>query len=355
MKKQIIIIISVFALLTSCNVMKIEQPNMKLKSIIPIEADAETTPVSASGDAADDPCIWIHPTDVMKSTIIATDKKQGLVVYDINGKLKYFYPVGRLNNVDIRNNFQFRGKKVSVVTGSNRSSNTITVLIIDPTNGELINVARRPIKSALNEVYGLGMYQSKKTNKTYVFICGKDGEVEQWELFEVSDQIDAKLVRKISVGSQTEGIVADDEYGRLYIGEENKALWRYNAEPNANNERIRIVSVRQPNMKSDFEGVTIYNSGSGKGYLILSSQGNNSYAVFDRITNIYKGSFSLKDGIVDGVIDTDGIDVTPVSFGEKYPKGFFIAQDYDNTDGVQKKNQNFKIVSWEKIAKKLKL
>lgn len=353
--KKISIITVLVLTIVSCNVQKIEQTNMHLKPVVNVTANAETDAVSTKGDAADDPCIWIHPTDVMKSTIIGTNKKKGLAVYSVDGKQLYFYPVGRVNNVDIRNNFMYKNQKVSVVTASNRTHNTITVHIVNPKTRELIDVAARPIKSNLREVYGLCMYQSKKSGKTYVFICGKKGGVEQWELFEKEGYIDAKMVRSIDVGSQTEGMVADDEYGYVYIGEENKALWRYQAEPDALNERIRVVSVRDANMKSDFEGVTIYDSGNGKGYIILSSQGNNSYAVFDRVTNLYKGSFRISDAGIDGVIDTDGIDVTSVAFGEKYPKGFFIAQDYDNTDGAIKLNQNFKIVDWQKIAGKLGL
>jgi 3-phytase len=334
---------------------QIEQIDMKLKPVVSVFADLETEPVSSVDDAADDACIWVHPTDVMKSTIIGTNKQNGLVVYNLEGKELYSYPVGRVNNVDIRNGFLYKGQKVSVVTASNRTYNTITVHIVNPQTGELIDVAARPIKSELKEVYGLGMYKSNISNKIYVFICGKDGGVEQWELFEKKGYIDAKLVRNIVLSTQTEGIVADDFYGKLYVAEEDKALWKYEAEPNKMNERVRVISTRALNMKDDFEGVTIYDSGEGKGYVILSSQGNNSYAVFDRITNQYQGSFKIDDGTIDGTYDTDGIDVTNVSFGTKYPIGFFIAQDGANTQGKDSLNQNFKIVDWRKIADKLQL
>jgi len=184
------------------------------------------------------------------------------------------------------------------------------------------------------------MYKSYKTNIFYVFIVGKEGEVEQWELFENDTKIDAKLVRNFELGSQGEGIVADDFYGKVYIGEENNALWKYEAEPDASNERIKVVSVAEQNMKDDFEGVTLYDAGNGKGHIILSSQGNNSYAVFDRISNNYQGSFKIKDGAtIDGTNDTDGIDV---------------AQDGTNTKKETSLNQNFKIVDCRKIFEFLK-
>ncbi|WP_428740895.1 phytase [Tenacibaculum sp.] len=348
------IILSCLAL-SACKVEKIIHQNPQDKPVIALVADAETEPVTSFDDAADDPCVWVNPTDVSKSTIIGTNKKEGLEVYNLEGKRLYSYKIGRVNNVDIRNEFLLNGEKVSVVTASNRTNNSISILTVKPT-GELEEVAAKTITSNLKEVYGLGMYKSPKTDKLYVFMVSKKGNVEQWELFESNAKIDAKLVREFSLGSQGEGIVADDVHAKVYIGEEDKALWKYDAEPDAENNRVKVISTKDLNMKDDFEGVTLYDSGNGKGYLILSSQGNNSYAIFDRITNQYLGSFSLKDGgAIDGTNDTDGIDATSVNFGSQYPKGFFIAQDGANTQNKDSLHQNFKLVDWQKISKSLNL
>ena len=348
-------ILLLIALLSACKTEKVAHVNPQKKAFKTIIADKETTPVNSFGDAADDACIWVHPTDVLKSTIIGTNKKEGLEVYNLDGKKLFMYKIGRVNNVDIRNGFNLNGKKVSVITATNRTHNTISILYVKP-NGELEEIAARPILSNLKEVYGLGMYKSPKTNKFYVFIVGKRGGVEQWELFENNAKIDAKIVRNIVLGGQGEGIVADDYHGKVYIGQENKALWKYDAEPSSSNKRIQIITTRDYNMKDDFEGITLYDSGNGNGHIILSSQGNNSYAVFDRITNQYQGSFCLANGSdIDGTNDTDGIDVTSFSFGNKYPKGFFIAQDGANTKGKDTLNQNFKIVNWSKISTVLHL
>lgn len=339
----------------SCKTEKITHIKQKEKPFKTIVADAETTPVSSSDDAADDVCVWVNPKNILQSTIIGTNKREGLEVYNLDGKRLFSYKIGRVNNVDIRNGFSLNGKKVSVVTASNRTHNTISILYVKPT-GELEEIAARPIISKLNEVYGLGMYKSKKTNKFYVFVVSKRGGIEQWELFENNSKIDAKIVRNITLSSQGEGIVADDYYAKVYIGEENKALWKFDAEPDALNKKVQIIKTTDYNMKDDFEGVTLYDSGNGTGHIILSSQGNNSYAVFDRLTNQYQGSFSLKSGDkIDGTNDTDGIDVTSFAFGEKYSKGFFIAQDGANTNMKDSLNQNFKIVNWTKISKALQL
>lgn len=337
-------------------VQKEENKKESKNTIQPVYATMETAQVSSPDDAADDPCVWIHPTDVMQSKIIGTNKKEGLVVYNLDGKQVFQYPVGRVNNVDIREGFVLGKDTIALVTASNRTTNTITVHKVNKVDGSLENVAATPLKSKLPEIYGLGMYKSPKSNKIYVFANGKEGNVEQWELYEKAGKVAGKIVRTFAVGSQTEGVVADDFHGKLYIGEEEVALWKYDAEPESSEERKAVAKTSDANMKADFEGVTLYDKGNGKGYIILSSQGNNSYAIFDRETNAYLGSFNIADGKeIDGTYDTDGIDVTSVAFNETYPKGFFIAQDGANTKGKDSLNQNFKLVNWKSIEEALML
>lgn len=105
-------------------------------------------------------------------------------------------------------------------------------------------------------------------------------------------------------------------------------------------------------LTADIEGLTIYYGKNGKGYLIASSQGDNSYAVYNRsVNNEYIGNFSIVDGKnIDGTSDTDGIDVMSFGLGEKYPNGIFIAQDGENVEQEKIANQNFKMVDWKKIA-----
>ena len=70
-----------------------------------VMAAVETEPMRSGGDAADDPAIWLHPVDGAKSTIIGTDKKRGLVVYDLTGRELQYLPDGKLVNVDLRYDF----------------------------------------------------------------------------------------------------------------------------------------------------------------------------------------------------------------------------------------------------------
>ncbi|MGF7029453.1 3-phytase [Paenibacillus mucilaginosus] len=313
---------------------------------------AETDAVASGSDAADDPSIWVHPSDPAKSMIIATNKDGGILVYDLNGRQKYSYETGRMNNIDVRYGFKLAGQTVDIAAATNRTTNSIDIFAIDKSTGALRAVSGTPIVSSMSEVYGFSLYHSLKTGKYYALVLGKEGEFEQYELFDNGKGfIDGKKVREFKLATQSEGIVADDEYGRLYIAEEEAGVWLYGAEPGDGDVRETVAAVDGVKLTADVEGLTLYYAEDGEGYLIASSQGSSSYAVFDREDGEYEGSFVIADAPgIDGTSETDGIDVLGFGLGSQYPKGLFIAQDDENLQDGAVINQNFKIVKWDAIS-----
>src|SRR5215212_4854934 len=311
-----------------------------------VTATVETEPVPHSGDSADDPAIWIHPTNPSQSTIIGTDKHGGLAVYDLAGVQIQYLPDGDLNNVDLRAGFLFGGQSATLVTAGNRSNDSLAIYRVDAATRRLESVAAHTIRTL--PVYGSCMYHSAATGRFYTFVNSEAGEVEQWELFATSSNtVDARKVRSFAVGSQTEGCVADDTAGVLYIAEEAVGIWKYGAEPDADTARTKVDSAGGGHLVADIEGLTIADTGNGAGYLIASSQGDNRYAVYTRAgDNSYLGSFQIVDGnTIDGTSDTDGIDVTTANLGAAFPRGVFVAQDGSNDGG----RQNFKLVPLDRI------
>ena len=311
----------------------------------------ETDPVPHDGDAADDPAIWIHPTDPAQSTIIGTDKQGGLAVYDLGGKQIQFLPDGKMNNVDIRYNFGLGGESVALVTASNRTTGSIAIYKVDPSSRRLMDVRSRTVETGLS-VYGCCMYRSPFTAKYYFIVNGKEGTVQQWELLDSGEgMVDAMMVRTFRLGGQPEGCVADDELGHLYIGEEERGIWKYGAEPDAGADG-RLLDMTHPagRLTAQVEGLTLYYTSDRTGYLIASSQGSNEFTVYRReANNDYVTTFAITDGgAADGVSHTDGIDVTNYPLGPGFPAGAFVAQDHRNTDPSGA--QNYKLVPWEVIA-----
>ena len=314
--------------------------------MLEVVAAVETEPVSTGGDSADDATLWVNPADPALSLVIGTNKKRGLAVYDLSGKEIQFLADGQLNNVDHRDDFPLDGRKVALVTASNRSNNSIAIYRINAESRRLENVAADQVKTV--EAYGSCMYRSNKTGKFYYIVTSKLGLVEQYELLDAGKGVSAKRVRQIKVGGQLEGCVADDELGYLYVGEEDVGIWKYQAEPEAEPARIAVDRVRPGgSLVADVEGLTIAYESGGKGYLIASSQGNNTYAIYRREgDNTYVKSFRIVAGTIDPVTETDGIHVTTANLGPQFPKGVFIAQDGADDKG----KQNFKLVPWQSIV-----
>jgi 3-phytase len=324
---------------------------------VSITALAETQPVPSGTDAADDPAIWIHPTDPALSTIIGTDKTSGLVVYDLDGAILQEVNIGRVNNVDLRYNVALGGEAVAIVAATNRTTNSLDLYRVNPET-RLLELAAPPIASGVEEVYGVCLYHSLGTGKVYAFVNSADtGEVEQYELSDDgAGTLAATVVREFVVGSQTEGCVADDETGALYVGEEAVGLWRYGAEPDAGDARVQIDNTTPSgNLTADVEGVALYYGADGTGYLIASSQGSSEFVVYDRQgDNAYIGTFRiLETATIDAVSGTDGLDVTNFALSAAYPDGLLIVQDDLNIDPDE--NQNFKLVSWRAVAEALGL
>lgn len=250
-----------------------------------------------------------------------------------------------------------------------------------------------------------------KTDKTYVYITQNNQPAVAQAILEVMDDgsIGYNIAQTLRFPStftlpnnkawqvcndedgkypQFEGIVADTYNNVLYLGQEDIGIWRVDLSQPENVVNWQLMArtehygvpytrVWSPTeeeyictlqtdesdnfgnayLHDDVEGLTLYEAGkSGKGYLIASSQGNDTYAVFDRSSNNeYLGSFKITDGKIDGVSETDGLMVSNTNFGGELQEGVIIMQDGDNTNKAGVESTNFKYTSWGDIARAMNL
>ncbi|MBU1176010.1 MAG: phytase [Alphaproteobacteria bacterium] len=322
-----------------------------------VTAVTETEPVDADPD---DPAIWINTDNPAQSRVIGTDKQYGLLVFDLDGKIVQRLPDGKLNNVDIRQDVDLGGSKVTLVAASKREDNTI-VLYTVAADGTLQHATPFAFPGALrdieDDIYGIGLHVAAD-GIPQVIVNFKTGDVVQWAVAaDATGQLSLTLLREWTVPSQPEGIVADDELGFIYVGEENGGIWRFEADPQKPAEGVQIDLVGSACLATDdVEGLTIYKTGPQTGYLVASSQGDNSYALYERQPNEAGeqsciGSFSIGTGATDPVGETDGLDVTALPLGPLYPQGLLAVQD-DRNEGF---TRNFKFVSWQEVTKALNL
>ncbi len=316
-----------------------------------VEAQGQTDPVAQRGDSADDPALWIDAADYSRSRVLATDKKQGLLSYDLQGRQQQFLAVGRVNNVDVRQQVRLNGRQIDLALATQRDENTLVVFEID-TQGKLRDAGHLP--TGLKDLYGICLYQPPEGGLE-VFVNDKKGTYAQYAIALHGDDYTATELRRFSMAGQAEGCVVDDQRQRLFIAEEDRGIWTLSADA-ALADRLRLVlSVGQP-MSADVEGLAIY-PGREANYLIASSQGDSSFAVLDaQPPFVYRGSFRIGINAVtgiDGVSDTDGVEATGVDLGGAYSDGMLIVQDGYNR--LPDRAQNFKYVPWKAIARALQL
>lgn len=327
-----------------------------MSSLGPVACSDEETVVTAkvvaaaetahTGGDPDDPAIWIHPTTPELSRIVGTDKSQGFFLYDLSGNIVDKLLGTAPDNVDLRHNFTLGGESVALAAAVDRNTDTLYVFAIDE-GGHLRQVATDQQIADFGDLYGSCLYRDTG-GELYVFVNAKSGTYRQYRILEDDGIIGFALVREFAVSSQPEGCVADDERGWLYLGEEDGGVYRVSAQPKDEPELIAVDRVGDGRLFADVEGMTIYPTTDGGGYLIVSSQGSDEYVVYDRLPpNDYVARFRIGAGKgFDAATDTDGIDVVPLSLGESFPQGMFVAQD-DHDDGF---TRNFKLVRWEDIA-----
>lgn len=333
-------------------------PDPDLPAVI---ARAETPPVKGFGDAADDPVIVIHPERVEESVVLGTDKTTsgGLFVYDLAGNELDFLALGELNNVDARP-FELDGKDVALIAATNRTSDTLALLAYDYDTHELSDVAAGTVETAEGS-YGLCMYKNPD-GEVYVFVNNERGAYAQYHITTTGDQVQATVVREFCLPTQPEGCVADDEHRRLFAGEEGYGLWVFPAEegaPSTGDQEPEcdgaipgtlIASTKADDrvLAPDVEGMAIAYGAEGDGYLMVSGQGEHEFVIFDRNPPYeHVSTFAVWGGgpeCIDGVEETDGLDLTTVDLGGDFAQGLLVVQDGFNGDPVAK--QNFKFVAW---------
>ncbi|MFJ3115056.1 phytase [Pseudomonas protegens] len=324
-----------------------------LPPVLPtVQAAAQSEPVGRQGDAADDPAIWVHPQQPSLSRVLGTNKKQGLLAYDLQGKLLQELAVGRLNNVDVRPNFQLGERRVDLAVASNRDRNSLSLFAIDRASGELSEAGEVP--TPLKEIYGICLFQPA-SGEIYAIANDKDGTFVQYRLSAPGGTAQGELVRRFKVASQPEGCVADDQRQRLFLGEEDVGVWAVDARPEQPATLHSVIKVGGL-LQADVEGLALYQS-NARDYLVISSQGNDSYLVLDAEPpfashGAFRVSLNARAGI-DGASETDGLEVTSANLGGPWSQGLLVVQD--GRKRMPEQTQNFKFVPWAEVTQALKL
>ena len=331
-----------------------------LADYVEVEAIYETPPVVTKGDAADDPAIWLNKSNPSNSIVFGTDKKSGIYSYNLQGQELGYTNLGNINNIDTRTINVGDDENVSDVTflfASNRTLGSVDLWVFED------NEIRQKLENNSWKVPSKPSFRGKSDIIVYGICAGIDAKyglvafltedtgprVEVWNLTEDG----LNLITTFNNGGESEGCVYDDQNRTLFISEEEVrgVLKSYRLDDSFDFSGPYIVDSRDGQIGGDPEGVSLYKTPNNSGYLILSSQGDSKFNLYDRnypydyITSFRIGSSKS----IDNVTDTDGIETINFNLSDEYPEGIMIAQDGYNKDGLWSKKQNFKFVSFQDI------
>jgi len=356
MKSQIcnkIILVSLVSLIGACS----QYPD--------VTAKFETPEVTTHDDAADDPAIWVDAQQPENSLIFGTDKKSGVHVYNLQGQEIGYTKLGDINNIDLRSQ-----GGVTKIVASNRTNETIDLWLVSDSSLQegakknqfaLDNQRSVRANSAIN-IYGICAGNDPEFG-FIAFVTEDEGpRVEMWQYSDAG----LSLLTTFDNGGESEGCVYDDENRRLFISEEetNGVLKAYNIDRVLDFSNFTTVDSRKGNIVGDPEGVAIYKTNDRDGFIVLSSQGDSKFNLYDRKPPYqYVGSFSVKAGLgatalpIDEITTTDGIEVINLDFNNHFPEGLMVIQDDVNTVDKESKlkRQNFKFVSFKDVINSLSL
>ncbi|MGX6608358.1 phytase [Micromonosporaceae bacterium Da 78-11] len=354
---------------------------------------------AAGGDAdADDPAIWVNSVDRSRSRVIGTAKNGGLHVYDLTGREVQSIATpagGRFNNVDLVSGFKIGGRSTDLAVVTDRGLDQLRIYRIEP-SGHLTDItaddAPLLFSRDQDEVadqatgYGLATYgryavvSRRHTTRLGIFrLEERAGRVS----YRVTDTLDLPKEFRLPNGAtwspcedegeepQIEGMVVDAEAGVLYAAQEDVALWRIRLDGDQFAGVPRVVeyvaeygvpyagdctpdTAAAPGyggrIRADVEGATIYRTGRRDGYLVVSSQGDSRFFVYDRRTDRPVSSFQVTDGArADGVQHSDGATATSVPL-PGYPHGLLVLHDGENTPDGGRTSTDFKYVDWRALS-----
>lgn len=223
--------------------------------------------------AADDPAIWVHPTQPSRSVVLGTLKDGGLDVYDLGGNLVQHIkaPAGPgpglhasyFNNVDLVQDVTIDGLPNDVAVASDRGRDRLRIYAIDPAGaaapeGQVLTDVSDPEAPRLfsqteeavekqRSAYGLTLLRTdvgavravaSQRNTTRLSLvelaAGADGLVTYVPLdivrmpakFRLPDGTTWRPCVEPGELAKFEGMTVDSRTQALYAGQEDVGIWR---------------------------------------------------------------------------------------------------------------------------------
>ncbi len=322
-----------------------------------------TAPVT---DDADDPAIWVHPSDPARSLIFGTNKVKApngaLAVFGLDGKIRQVVgELDRPNNVDVEYGLRVGGRETDIAVVTERLKNRLRVFRIAPDGSGIADVTSLEQARVLggrtgeaSEPMGIALYRRPRDGAVFAIVAPKTGPREGYlEQYRLEDdgggRVRAVRVRsfgRFSGTGEIEAVAVDDALGYVYYADEGNGIHKYHADPDHPDAARELAHFGQAGFSADREGIAIYERDGQTGYVVCTDQieGSSQYHIYRREGapgKPHDHSETLK--IVAGGADaTDGLEITSAALGAQFPHGLMVA--------MNSKGRNFLIYRWEDVA-----
>ncbi|MFJ6935127.1 phytase [Streptomyces sp. NPDC101132] len=294
---------------------------------------------------------------------------------------------GRFNNVDLVHGLRLPTGRADLAVTTDRGNDRLRFHRIAPGHrgGPLVDVTDPSVPPVFNRdqdqindqrtAYGLATWTDARTGRSYALVSRRERtRVALLELRPTATgTVTYRTVRTLDLPSsfrlpdgrtwrpcgepgelpQIEGMVVDPLNGVLYAGQEDVGIWRVSADLKGTPkliDKVREYGVPATydadteectpgadpgyggkHLTADVEGLTLVRRG-GHGYLLASSQGDDTFALYDRDVadrNAYRGGFRIgaRDTVLDGSEVCDGAAAFTGPLGRRYPRGLLVVQD----------------------------
>jgi 3-phytase len=307
------------------------------------------------GGDSDDPAIWVNIQFPDSSLILGTDKDKengGVYVFGLNGKInpaKTRLGFKRVNNIDVAYGFKMENKYIDIAVATERDRNAIRVFELP--SMELVDAGGIRVFSddSLCLPMGIALYKRPSNGQMFAIVGRKEGPssgyLYQYRLYSENGTVKGELVRKFGAYSgkkEIESIAVDNELGYVYYSDEQVGVRKYYADPDSSDVELALFGKGE--YLDDNEGISIYSTAKGKGYILVSDQAAGSFNVYPREgTTNNKHQHDLIKKIQFSVKNSDGSDVTSIAL-PGFHGGLFVAMSDDKT---------FHFYSWQQIELKL--
>ena len=324
----------------------------------------------AVGQDADDPAIWIHPSDPGRSLILGTNKVAAvgsLSAFALDGRsVQAIQSIDRPNNVDVEYGLLLGGRRVDIAVVTERLKRRLRIFAIRHDGRPLEEVSAGggiPVLAGepgeKGEPMGISLYKRPRDGAVFAIVTPKTGGPTEylWQ-YRLEDDgaglVKGSLVRRFGKFSgqgaapgetgEIEAVAVDDELGFVYYADERFGIRKSYADPDHPDAARELAVFGTAGYQLDREGLAIYTAPGGRGYIVSTDQipGGTEFRLYRREGESGEPHDHRVVHVARTTADaTDGIEVvsTPLP---GFPAGLLVAM---NSSG-----RNFALFRWEDIA-----